>query len=133
MWMLWGSIALADYIAPPPDEMIRQATGIVDATVTAYDARGRAVLDVHAVLAGAPTDAIPSVSLACVGGSIEKYGVQAGRRYVFLLRGEQMFEEQTYFDVRGDDVRFWANADGERAWMSRDAARARIAAVRAAK
>ena len=129
--MLWMAAAHAYYFPPAPDEMLREATSILDATVVRFD-DGEAVLDIHQVLAGHPVSAIDKVHHTCIPASVDHYGVRAGQRYVFLLYGDDLFEEQSYFEVRGDlEVRFWTgDSHTTRRWQPVGDVRRAIATAR---
>jgi len=129
-----STLAIADYSAPPPDKMMKTATGVIDATITGFDAEGDAILEVHQVLAGQSTDEITNVYLTCFGGSPKNYGMKAGQRYVVLLfQGDQLYEETSYFEVRGDlEVKFWTGDEHwERHWTDMNTVRETVQANRA--
>lgn len=121
--------AMADYVAPPPGEMLKQASGVFDATVTGFDADGRAALEVHQTLSGTAPKTLFGATYTCFGGmSVQAYGVTKGQRYVFVVQEDRLFEEQTFFAVRGDlEVEFWTNDTGyERSWQPMQVVRDRV-------
>lgn len=92
--------ARADYMMPEVEVGFSEITAIIDATVESFDDRGRALLTVHEVIYGDQTPTtIDDVSLTCMGGSIERYGVVANTRYIFFLRENKMYEEKSFFPV----------------------------------
>ncbi len=125
--------ALADYFPPSHDQLLQDATSVIDVTIESFDDDGHATLDVHQTLVGVAPDHLFGAVYSCFGDMpISIYGVEAGKRYVVITKDAAMFEETTFFEVRGDlEVDFWASAEGtERTWQSLNSVRERIRSVR---
>lgn len=108
LWVAaWGvsapHTARADYDMPTTEMIFRHPTPftVIDAQVSAFNAEGKAQLEVRAALLGesAPLRDLSGIVYTCFGGSWAPYGVKAGERYVIFLLGDQMMEEQSYFQV----------------------------------
>lgn len=128
--LLLLSAARADYIMPPQATVLREATSIADVTVSRFDEDGHAHLVVNRVIRGAaPPAEITGVSLTCMGGSPELYGVEADTRYIMLLRDDQLYEETSYFEVKGDQCHAWAADSYARSWQPCDTVIARLQAL----
>jgi hypothetical protein len=114
--------AAADYAMPTTAQIFQgqaQSLRVIDGDVLGFDAEGRARVAVRAVLLDGTShdtshsaDSAPAaeafievmgVVYSCFGGSIQIHGVQAGRRYVLVLLGERLMEEQSYFPVTLED------------------------------
>ena len=126
------ALAFADYLAPPPQAAMAQATGVIVASVTGRDAEGHLTLEVHEVIAGEAASELTGTTHSCFR---QVPALDIGKRYLLLVDEDRLFEETTYFDVRSDGtVQFWSANDDlyTRAWMPMDAVRARVSAARAA-
>ena len=127
-----STTAIADYSAPTPSGMMKTASGIIDATVTRYDGDGAAILMVHQIIDGESTDKISDVRLSCFGGSPKVFGMEEGKRYVIILDRGELYEETSFFEVRGDlEVKFWSRDNHwERDWTDMNEVRERVQANR---
>jgi hypothetical protein len=108
LWVAaWGvsapHAARADYDMPTTAMIFRHTKPftVIDAQVSGFDADGKGQLEVRAALLGesAPLRDLSGIVYTCMGGSWARYGVKAGERYVIFLLGDQMMEEQSYFQV----------------------------------
>jgi hypothetical protein len=104
---------------------MRQITSVVDATVTDFTPQGHARLRIHGTIKGNDAPAvIKGVHLSCEGGSPQAYGMKKGSRYIVLMKGNDLYEEASYFPVeerRGElvcDASRYSGWFGDRArWM----------------
>lgn len=128
--------AHADYTAPPMPEMVRTATAVVDATLAGVDADGAVRLTVHATWAGTAPATITGIAYSCFGGT---HGLRphVGKRMLLLLKGDQLFEEQTFWPVRQGKLGLEVNIEDlaeprglEKAWRPLAAVRATVAKLR---
>jgi hypothetical protein len=105
---------------------MRQITSVVDATVTDFTPQGHARLRIHGTIKGNDAPAvIKGVHLSCEGGSPQAYGMKKGSRYIVLMKGNDLYEEASYFPVeerRGElvcDASRYSGWFGDRArWMT---------------
>jgi len=126
--MLLVAIALALSVAPVSADYtmggfhgcLSTATHVVDATVTEITRERYARLDVHRHIKGtnAPT-LLTSTALSCTGGPPGAFGMQAGRRYIIMLRDAALFEETTFFEVtrREDGTLGCRLSDFHKKWL----------------
>jgi hypothetical protein len=92
--------ASADYAIGEFRACLATTTHVVDATVTAITKEGHARLDVHRHLKGtnAPT-VLTGTALSCTHEPPGAFGMQAGKRYIIMLRDARLYEETTFFEV----------------------------------
>jgi len=80
------------------------ATHVVDATVTEITKERHARLAVlrHIKGTNAPT-LLTGTARSCTGEPPGAFGMQAGKRYIIMLREARLFEETTFFEVTKQD------------------------------
>jgi hypothetical protein len=127
LFLLAQQVAVrADYDLPGFQHGMRQITSVVDATVTDFTPQGHARLRIHGTIKGNDAPAvIKGVHLSCEGGSPQAYGMKKGSRYIVLMKGNDLYEEASYFPVeerRGElvcDASRYSGWFGDRArWMT---------------
>jgi len=127
LFLLAQQVAVrADYDLPGFQHGMRQITSVVDATVTDLTPQGHARLRIHGTIKGNDAPAvIKGVHLSCEGGSPQAYGMKKGSRYIVLMKGNDLYEEASYFPVeerRGElvcDASRYSGWFGDRArWMT---------------
>ena len=96
--------ASAEYIMGDFRGCLTTATHVVDANVTEITKERHARLEVlrHIKGTNAPT-LLTGTALSCTGQPPGAYGMQAGKRYIIMLRDAQLFEETTFFEVTKRD------------------------------
>lgn len=116
--LLVAPAAHADYSVSEA-YLVQNAMAIVDATVTAFDDKGHATLDVHATWAGElKTPTLKSVSYTCLMGSAKQAGLKVGARYVILVdKNNNLFEETSAYRIEGAKVK---GTPFEKDWQTRD-------------
>ena len=108
MLLLLLPIARADYVAPLPHVMVTEATSVADVTVTRLDDDQHAQITVNRLLRGEePPAEITGVWLTCGGGPPGMYGIEGDTRYIVILHEDLLYEESSYFEVRGDQCHAW--------------------------
>jgi hypothetical protein len=111
----------ADYVMGEFRGCLSTATHVVDATVTEITKERYARLEVRRHIKGtnAPT-LLTGTALSCTHAPPGAFGMQAGRRYIIMLRGTALFEETTYFEVtKGDDGMLGCRlSDFQKKWLS---------------
>jgi hypothetical protein len=126
LFLLAQQVAVrADYDLPGFQHGMRQITSVVDATVTDFTPQGHARLRIHGTIKGKDAPAvIKGVHLSCERGSPQAYGMKKGSRYIVLMKGNNLYEEPSYFPVeerRGElvcDASRYSGWFGDRArWM----------------
>ena len=97
--LLAASHLRADYDAPTFEDLARDSTAIVDATVVAISEEGHATLHIHKHLIGkdAPTTLV-GIGLRCTQQL--KDLIQPRGRYVLCLNGDKLFEAAARFHTR---------------------------------
>lgn len=135
--LLMLGVARADYMLGDFDSCMPTIT-VVDAVVTGFTAEGHALLAVNAVVQGGRAQArITGVYMSCTGGTPRDYGMQAGVRYLIFLRGKDLYEESSYFELaeRDGELKFrtqhgyWGWFDKTVEWQSLAELKARIGAL----
>jgi len=92
--------ASGDYIMGEFRGCLTTATHVVDANVTAITKERHARLEVlrHIKGTNAPT-LITGTALSCTHEPPGAFGMQAGKRYIIMLRDARLFEETTFFEI----------------------------------
>ncbi len=110
----------ADYSMGEFQGCLSTATHVVDAIVTKITKERYARLDVRLHIKGtnAPT-LLTSTALSCTHEPPGAFGMQAGRRYIIMLRDAALFEETTYFEVtkRDDGTLGCRLSDFHKKWL----------------
>ncbi|MBC7817914.1 MAG: hypothetical protein IAG10_13565 [Planctomycetaceae bacterium] len=95
----------ADYDPPTFEDLARDSTAIVDATVVSVSEEGHATLQIHKHLLGkeAPT-LLVGIDLTCTPDrNLLKDFLRPNNRYVLCLRDNKVFESGARFHVRETD------------------------------
>jgi hypothetical protein len=112
--------AAADYMMGEFHSSLSTATHVVDASVIEITKERYARLDVRRHIKGtnAPT-LLTSTALSCTREPPGAFGMQAGRRYIIMLRDAALFEETTYFEVtkRDDGTLGCRLSDFHKKWL----------------
>jgi hypothetical protein len=93
--------AHADYTMAPIEVVVQElGVTIIDASVSEITKDGHAKINIHETLKGknAPT-LLKSVALSCTGPTVKQAGVKKGKRYIFVLAGEDIYEGSTYWEI----------------------------------
>jgi hypothetical protein len=123
---------------PPFAFVARDITSAVDATVVGVEPEGGVRIRVNRVVAGEePPEVIRGARLTCLGVDLTAR-LQPGGRYVLLLHGESLYEEGTFYEVRGtksgDACECWdGSPELQRRWMPLDEFARRLAEARRAR
>jgi len=118
LFFLLPLVAHADYILPPLPAVLDAVTSIADVTVTQIDDDGHAHIVLNGLLRGtAPPAELTGVSLSCTGGPPSLFGVKDDTRYIVLLDGSSLYEETSFFEVRGDQCFAWESGHHARSWQ----------------
>jgi len=92
--------AWADYSIGEFRGCLATATHVVDATVTAITKERHARLEVHRHIKGTNAPAVlTGTALSCTHEPPGAFGMQAGKRYIIMLRDARLYEETTFFEV----------------------------------
>jgi len=110
----------ADYVTGEFGNSLSTSTHVVDADVTTITKERYAHLEVRRHIKGtnAPT-LITGTALSCTHEPPGAFGMQAGKRYIIMLRDARLFEETTFFEVtRRDDGSFGCRvSDFHKRWL----------------
>ncbi len=110
----------ADYMIGPFQDGLSMMTHIVDATVTEITKEHYARLAVQRHIKGANARTLlTSTMFSCTGAPPGAFGMEAGRRYIIMLRDAALFEETSYFEVtkRDDGTLGCRLSDFHKKWL----------------
>lgn len=113
--------AQADYVMPAFAIALQSATHVVDADVTEITKEGHAVIRVRENIKGqnAPKNLIGAEWTCTPGTSPRDFGVSEKKRYLFILSGNKLYEEGTFYEITPgkEGVEFCHVGERSKGWI----------------
>jgi hypothetical protein len=118
---LFATWAQADYLMPAFAVALQNATHVVDADVIEITKEGHAVIRVRENIKGqdAPKTLI-GARLTCTPETPPRdFGVREKKRYLFILSGNKLYEEGTFYEITPgkEGVEFCRIGERSKGWI----------------